>query len=166
MNRFPVTPRTLAATALAILAAACGEQPAARTTHSGDGARTITPQVVIRLSGDTALVTLTLDTRGDTTRIGSYTGRVRFNAKALRFQSEVTQEDGALRAANAQGDSIRVAGISRTGIDPSNLALFRFTVHNAEGLQSLTFDVDELHEISRTDLKPVVRRGQAPRILK
>jgi hypothetical protein len=166
MSRSPVVVRGLAAAFFALAAVACGEQAASRATSSDVSARTITPQVFVRSAGDTAFVTLALDVRGDTGRIGSYTGRVRYNSAALVFESEVAQSDGALRASNAEGDSIRVAGVSRTGVDPANLAAFRFRVRNPAGLQSLAFEIDELHQTTRDDLKHLVRRGQAPRILK
>jgi hypothetical protein len=158
--------RVIPAAILALATAACAEDSPVRTTSSTGGERAITPQVMVRIEGKTATATLTLDVPRDVQKIGSYTGTLRFDPVALAFNAEVEQGDGVLRVSNPQTGLIRIAGAGRTGIDPANLTAFTFTVLDPAGLQSLSFDLDELHEVSRADLRLKLRRGQAARILK
>jgi hypothetical protein len=128
-------------------------------------AKSLTPRVLVTTSGATATVTLTLDVAGDVGKIGSFTGRLRFDAAGLGYDGESDLRDGALRASNPGLGQVRVAGVSSDGLDLRSLARFRFTVKNASALQSLRFDLDEVHELSRTDVRASLRPAAAPRFV-
>jgi hypothetical protein len=111
-------------------------------------------------------VTVSLDVRGEVGGVGSFTGTLQFDPKALGFLAEMPLNDGALRASNPGAGTVKVAAASQTGIARDKLASFRFRVLDPAGLGTFAFQVDEMHEVTRADLRPIVRRGQAPRILK
>lgn len=154
--------RAPVATALALLlglaAQGCREGVPA-TTAGTLPARSITPRVAVTRDGAFAVVTLALDVRGDVGRIGSYTGRLIFDASALAYDSEVTPADATQRASNPGAGVIRVAGAAVNGVDVANLAAFRFKVVSAAALPEVRLELDEVHEITRADLKSLVRRS-------
>lgn len=156
-----VNSATLAALLFAL--AACKDassivqKPATPTQNS------ITPRATFVLRGDTALVTVVLDVTGDVGRIGSFTGRLKFDHAAMTYVSESPISDGTLRASNRGTDEVRVAGASSTGIDRAALASFRFAVRDTLALHTLRFDLEELHELARTDMRASVQRGTAQR---
>ena len=151
---------------LAFALSSCHDVSRIMQVATGTVPRAVTPSTVITVSGSSAVVTLVLDTRGNVGKIGSFTGRLRFDPSALSYESEVALTDATLRASNPGIGVIRVAGVSTVGVDVTRLAAFRFTVKNAEGLSSVRFDVEELHELTHADLHADVRLSTAPKVLR
>jgi hypothetical protein len=160
VNTHVRAPAAALALVLGLAAQGCREGVPA-TTAGAIVARSITPKVDVAQDGAFAVVTLALDLRGDVGRIGSYTGRLLFDASALTFDTEVSPVDGTERASNPGAGVIRVAGAAVNGVNVAALAAFRFKVVNAAALQAVRLELDEVHEISRADLKALVRRPPA-----
>ena len=110
------------------------------------------------MRGDTAFVTLWIDVRGDVGKIGSFTGRLRYDQAVLEYGGEVAITDGTLRAVNPGSGEVRVAGASAAGVDRASLAVFRFRMRNGSENPGLQFDLDELHELSRVDARVNMQR--------
>ena len=124
--------------------------------------RAIAPRAIVTTSGANAVVTLVLDVRGDVGKIGSFTGRLRYDPAVLTYDGDVALTDGTLRASNPALGEIRVAGASVTGVDVARLAVFRFIVKDASALRDVRFEIDELHELSHADLRASVQGAGAP----
>lgn len=155
--------RTLAAAALIFVLGGAGCRDAT-TLVPAQGAlapRSITPRVVVVRNGTDAVLTLALEIRGDVGKIGSYTGRMRFDAASLVYDGEVAITDGTVRASNPGNGIVRVAGASLSGIDVAQLAAFRFTVANVAALSTVQFDLEEVHELSHTNLGALLVRASA-----
>lgn len=153
--------RALTAVGLAtvVAAAGCHDADRALSATSADAPRSITPRAIVTRDGSAAIITLVLDVRGDVGKIGSFTGRLRFDPAALSYDREESLSDGTMRASNPETGSVRVAGASLSGVDVAQLAAFRFKVIDADALNALQFDIDELHELSRANVNNLVRRA-------
>ena len=123
--------------------------------------RSVTPATSVALRGSDAVVTLILDVRGDVGKIGSFTGRLRFDPTGQTYAGEVGIDDGTLRVSNIGVGEIRVAGASAAGINVATLASFRFVAIDAAALRRMTFELEELHGLSQADLQPIVRSAAA-----
>jgi hypothetical protein len=89
---------------------------------------------------------------------------VHYDPAALSYEGEVALNDATLRASNPAVGEIRVAAVSAEGVDVARLAAFRFSVRNPAAVNSVRFELDEVHALSRMDLKSVVSVS-APRTL-
>ena len=93
-------------------------------------------------------------------KLGSYTGRLRFNAAHLQFKAENPISDG-LRVANATTAAaglIRFAGASATGFTSLVLYDASFEVKSADYASDLTLQMEELSAaLSLTNLAPQLR---------
>ena len=154
-----VRARGFAAAGLALVLASSGCRDAERalSTNGANAPRSITPHAVVTRDGSVAIVTLTIDVHGDIGKIGSFTGRLRYDPTALAFDREETLSDGTMRASNPESGSVRVAGASMSGVDVAQLAAFRFKVMDPAALNTLQFDIDEIHELSRANVHALVR---------
>ncbi len=123
--------------------------------------KSVTPVTSVALSGSNAIVTLVLDLRGDVGKIGSFTGRLRFDPAVMTYVGEIGIDDGTLRVSNPGTGEIRVAGASASGINAAVLASFRFVATDTAALRRITFAIEELHELSHADLQPIVRSAAA-----
>jgi hypothetical protein len=110
------------------------------------------------------VVTVALDVSGTVGKLGSFTGRLHFDPAGLQYVGEVAVSDGTMRASNRVGDVIRVAGISTAGVNVAQLATVRFKVVNGSALESLHFDLEEVHELSRASLLSLVRSPTFTRV--
>lgn len=143
---------------IALLAAGCRDTANLTRPTTSNGPRSITPKLVVRAdTGSTVLVTLALDVSANVGTLGSFTGRVHFNATSLEYVGEVAIGDGTTRAINHAGDVLRVAGISTNGVDVARLGTFRFRVIDKAALATMRFDLEEVHELSTTNLLSLVR---------
>lgn len=151
---------------LGVLLAGCRETTALTRPTAENAPRSITPKLLVRSdTGSTALVTVALDVSGNVGTLGSFTGRLHFNPASLQYDSEVAIGDGTTRAVNRVGDVIRVAGISTSGVNAARLVTFRFRVIDKSALETMRFELEEVHEISATNLLSLVRSpslGRAP----
>lgn len=151
--------------ALAFAVAGCHD--AASIVQGGDAAtspRAITPRVSIAATGAAAVVTIALDTQGGVGRVGSFTGRLRFDAAGLRYDGSAPA--AGLLAVNPAAGEVRVAGASANGLDVTRLAELRFTVTNPAALPGVRFEITEMHELSRADLRALLRPAAPPRIVR
>lgn len=150
---------------VAVLLAGCRETASLTRPTAANAPRSIAPKLVVRGdTGGTALVTVALELSGNVGTLGSFTGRLHFNPSSLQYDSEVAIADGTTRAVNHVGDVIRVAGISTSGVDANRLATFRFRVIDKAGLETMRFDLEEVHEISATNLLSLVRSPNTGRL--
>jgi hypothetical protein len=112
-------------------------------------------------TGDHVHVWVKVQIGGETdARLGSYTGRLRFDPGSLRFVSETGIDDG-MRVTNPagapQGD-LRFAGASPGGF--TNLILYQgeFEVTKPDYMDALRLDMEEVSAaISLTNLTPSLR---------
>jgi hypothetical protein len=92
-------------------------------------------------------------------KLGSYTGRLRFDPEALAFKGEVKINDG-LRVTNPVGagtGDLRFAGASAAGFADLTLYQAAFEVKKADYGAGLTLEMEELSAAgSLTDLKKTV----------
>ena len=143
---------------VALLLAGCRDTASLTRPTTSNAPRSITPRLVVHDdTGSTVLVTLALDVGGNVGRLGSFTGRVHFNVSSLEYVGEVAIGDGTTRAVNRVGDVIRVAGISTNGVNAARLGTFRFRVIDKAALATMRFDLEEVHELSTTNLLSLVR---------
>lgn len=150
---------------VALLGAACRDTTGLTRPTASNAPRTISPKLlVVSDTGKTALVTLALDVSGNVGKLGSFTGRLHFDPASLEYSGEVAIGDGTTRATNRVGDVIRVAGISTGGVDVARLVTFRFRVLDKTALAALRFDLEEVHEVSATNLLSLVRSPSVTRI--
>jgi hypothetical protein len=147
------------ALSLAFAAQGCRETAGPVSAAGQVAPRSITPRVDVAPAGSLAVITLALDLRGDVGKIGSFTGRLLFDPSALSYDADVSPSDGTDRASNPGVGVIRVAGAALNGMDVAHLAAFRFKVVNAAALQQVRLELDEVHEISRADLRALVRHS-------
>ena len=118
----------------------------------------ITPKAFASRGDAGEVVTLSLDVPADVGKIGSFTGRLIYDASVLAFDGEVPLGDGTSRASNPGTGEIRVAGASMTGIDVTQLAAFRFKRIGTTIEVPPSFELDEVHELSRANLAPRLSR--------
>ena len=143
---------------------ACRDTAGLTKPVASNAPRSIAPRVVVaRDSGGTALLTVALDVSGNVGKLGSFTGRLRFDPTQLVYVGDIAIGDGTMRAANQVDNVIRVAGISTSGVDVSRLVTLRFRVLNAAGLGTVRFELEEVHELSSTSLLSLVRASNVSR---
>jgi len=147
---------------LSMQSSGCRESRSLGGATAPNAPASITPRVVVSPdAGGLAIATIAFDVSAGVGRLGSFTGRLHFDAGGLEYVGDVALSDSTMRASNRTGDVIRVAGISTTGLDVTRLAAFRFRVMNASALSTLRFDVDEVHAISRASMLSLVRSPNA-----
>ena len=92
-------------------------------------------------------------------RLGSYTGRLRFDPRALRWRDHARIDDG-LRVVNPSGAAdgeIRFAGASAGGFEDLVLYEGEFDVRRSNYLRGLTLEMEELAAaLTLADLRPVL----------
>ena len=98
------------------------------------------------LPGQTVHVGVVVRSALPNVKVGSYTGRLRFDPAALQYKGEIAITDG-LRVANPNGAAageIRFAGANATGF--ANLTLYgaEFTVRSPGYASKLTLQMEEL----------------------
>jgi hypothetical protein len=148
---------------IALLLAACRDTATLTRPTTSNAPRSITPKLVVRAdTGSTVLVTLALDVSG-VGMLGSFTGRVHFASASLEYVGDVAIGDGTTRAINRVGDVVRVAAISTSGVNAARLVTLRFRVIDRTALATMRFDLDEVHELSATNLLSLVRSPNVSR---
>ena len=85
--------------------------------------------------------------------VGSYTARIKYDSTALRFDGEIPISDKGMRAVNPTGGLVRFAGAAADGFPDGRLASYRFVALQPNSGKSLSLVVDELHMITRVDVK-------------
>ncbi len=159
--------RCAAGFALVLLAGAqaCRDSVGEVRPSAAPSPRSIVPRIVATPDGASFLVvTIALDVGSEVGPLGSFTGRLRYDSLTLAYEGEAAIGDGTARASNREGGVVRVAGMSATGIDAARIASFRFRVLRPASPRGLQFDVEEMHELSRTNVTSFVRRPDAGRV--
>lgn len=138
----------LMAFATVLAGAACADKPQGPVLPPpGPG---ITAYVTVdnlhALPGQTVRVSVEVRSGTAGLKVGSYTGRLKFDPAGLTFKREIAMTDG-LRVANANnaglGD-IRFAGANATGFTSTTLYSAEFTVKSADYAAKLTLQMQEL----------------------
>ena len=152
--------RSLAAVAAALIALAGCHEPYTTRNPAGEiTAKEIAPElrVVDSSTSGSVVVAVSLRATWDIGKVASFTARVTYDSSAMEYVEEVPTADGTLRIVNAERGVIRVAAASAQGMDPSRLALLRFTVRRRDGVDGARLVVEELHDGRSEDLLPRVR---------
>jgi hypothetical protein len=153
-----VSRSAIMAVAVAAIATGCRDSKSLAPASAPTPLSVITPKALPSRADGGEIVTLSLDMPADVGKIGSFTGRLIYDASALAFDGEVSLGDGTSRASNPGTGEIRVAGASMTGIDVTQLAAFRFKRIGTMIEVPPRFELDEVHELSRADLAPRLSR--------
>jgi len=90
-------------------------------------------------------------------RIVSFNARVAFDSSALAYIEDGAVADGAMRASNALGTEVRVAGAALDGFSTGLLFSAHFRVLKRDGLRSLRLTLDELKNSSGGDMRNAKR---------
>lgn len=158
---------TLRIAMLTVALTACQDQPA-RTTgpvppppQSGGVSASVTVDNLSARVGQTVRVRVEVQVgTGSTFKVGSFTGRLRFDPARLAFRTENAISDG-LRVANAAGapqGEIRFAGASPSGFNTLVLYDGTFEVKTANYAQNLRLQMEELSAaLSLTNLSTQLR---------
>lgn len=151
----------------ALLVAGCDDDPLASRTPGEPAPPTQGIQAFLQVDddraqpGDEVRVWVRVQIGGETAaRLGSYTGRLRFDPASLRFVGETSIDDG-MRVTNPagapQGD-LRFAGAAPTGFTQLTLYEATFTVEKQEYLDALRLEMEEVSAaVSLTNLTPGLR---------
>lgn len=152
----------------ATLIAACQDEPLISNTPDAPPAPTHGVQAFVQVDNDHAqpgervhvYVRVQFGTETPA-RLGSYTGRLRFDPEALGWQSDVDINDNALRVINPNGAAagdVRFAGASAAGINDHTLYQGVFEVKKAGYMEGLRLEMEELSAAGAlTNLKPDLR---------
>jgi len=144
--------KSIRAVLMALLVTACQDQQAQTTGPTppvpSDGVTaSVTVDNLNAQVGQTVRVRAEVQVgTSQTYRVGSYTGRLRFDPARLEFAGENRINDG-LRVANAQGAAsgeIRFAGASPTGFETLVLYDASFVVRSPAYTQNLRLAMEEL----------------------
>jgi len=138
------------AMAVVLFGAACADEPTRPDPLPPPVDQGVNAYVVVdnlhALPGQTVRVSVQVRSADADVKVGSYTGRLHFDAAALQYKAEVAINDG-LRVANpngAGGGEIRFAGASATGFADLTLYSATFTVKQANWTRALTLQMEEL----------------------
>jgi hypothetical protein len=96
---------------------------------------------------------VSVQTKSNQGIVGSYTARIKYDSTALRFDGEIPAIDKAMRAVNPTSGLVRFAGAAADGFPNGQLATYRFVALRSNSAQTLSLVVDELHMITRVDVK-------------
>lgn len=96
--------------------------------------------------GQTVRISVLVRAADANVKVGSYTGRLRFDPALLQYKGEVAINDG-LRVANPNGagtGELRFAGASATGFTNLTLYSATFTVKQGDWTRALNLTMEEL----------------------
>jgi len=156
----------LVSLALGLALAACEDQPAQSTgpvappVAQGVAAYITVDNLSARV-GQTVRVRVEVQVGAQQSyKVGSYTGRLRFNPGRLAFRSENAISDGmrVANARNAGAGEIRFAGASAAGFNTLVLYDGTFEVRGADYASDLVLQMEELSAaVSLANLAPQLR---------
>lgn len=151
----------------ALALAACQDDPVTSRTPGEPAPPAQGIQAFIQVSddraqpGDEVRVWVRVQIGGETDeRLGSYTGRLRYDAGALRFARETAIDDGmrVTNPAGAAGGDLRFAGASPAGFTVLTLYDATFEVLKADYMDALRLEIQEVTAaLSLTNLTPTLR---------
>lgn len=151
----------------ALALAACDEDPLTSSTPGEPSPPAQGIQAFIQVDhdraqpGDQVRVWVKVQIGGETdARLGSYTGRLRFDPAGLRFESEVAIDDG-MRVTNPAGapqGEVRFAGAAPAGFRTLTLYEGTFEVVKADYMDQLRLEMEEVSAaVTLTNLTPTLR---------
>jgi hypothetical protein len=152
------------AMAVVLFGAACADEPTKPDPLPPPVDQGVNAYVVVdnlhAAVGQTVKVSVVVRAADANLKVGSYTGRLHFDAAQLQYKAEVAISDG-LRVANPNGAAtgeIRFAGASATGFADLTLYSATFTVKQANWTSALTLQMEELSAAkSLANLSPQLR---------
>ena len=139
----------LMAFATVLAGAACADKPVQGPVLPPPGPG-ITAYVTVdnlrALPGQTVRVSVEVRSGTASLKVGSYTGRLKFDPAGLVFKREIVLSDGlrVANAANAGLGEIRFAGANATGFTTTTLYSAEFVVKNGDFAGKLTLQMQEL----------------------
>jgi hypothetical protein len=95
-------------------------------------------------------------------RVASFTGRVRYDTTGLRFVDEVALADGATRVSNPAAGALRVAALDPKGFASGTIAEYHFEVIRPSAIPAMRLEIEELHQLDRTDASHAVQLLRGP----
>lgn len=138
------------AMAVVLVGAACADEPTRPDPLPPPVDQGVNAYIVVdnlhATVGQTVKVSVVVRAADANVKVGSYTGRLHFDAASLQYKAEVAINDG-LRVANANGagtGEIRFAGASATGFADLTLYSASFTVKQANWTRGMTLQMEEL----------------------
>jgi hypothetical protein len=151
----------------ALALAACDEDPLTSNTPGEPSPPAQGIQAFIQVDndraqpGDQVRVWVKVQIGGETdARLGSYTGRLRFDPASLRYDSETAIDDG-MRVTNPAGaptGDLRFAGAAPAGFQTLTLYQAGFEVVKSDYLEQLRLEMEEVSAaVSLTNLTPSLR---------
>jgi hypothetical protein len=147
-------------TALAVAACALSVAGCSETYRSAVETAAPAVEAVLVVSDPSAPVggalVVSVQTNSNEGIVGSYTARIKYDSSALRFDGEIPISDKGMRAANPTAGLVRFAGAAAEGFPDGRLASYRFVALQPNGAKTLSLVVDELHMITRVDVKSAV----------
>lgn len=156
----PLRPLVLA---VVLAGAACADEPTRAAPPPPAGREIealVTMDNLTARPGQTVRVTVAVRVPSPDLRVGSYTGRLRFDPRRLEYREEVALS-GGLRVSNpagAAGGEIRFAGAHAAGFDEPALYSASFTVRGAEYASAVSLVMEELSAArSLANLSPRLR---------
>ena len=147
---------TVACVVATLAFAACRDNPRTSVFSPTPEVRPMTATLAIERVADndsTYAVTLRLDSAAAISRVGSVTASIDFDSTRVRFVSDASSADNALRAAHVDRGRLRIAAASANGLAADALIRLTFVTHDATALTAMRLDVSELHLLDATDLK-------------
>lgn len=135
---------------------ACRDNPRASVFSPTPEVRPMTATLAIERVADsdsTFAVTVRLDSAATISRVGSVTATIDFDSTRVRFVSDASPADHALRAAHVDRGRLRMAAASASGLAADALIRLTFVTHDTTALTAMRLDVSELHLLDATDLK-------------
>jgi len=151
----------------ALLLAGCDDDPLTSSTPGEPAPPAQGLQAFIQVDndraqpGDPVRVWVKVQIGGETdARLGSYTGRLRFDPASLRYEAETAIDDG-MRVTNPAGaptGDLRFAGAAPAGFRTLTLYQATFEVVKADYLEQLRLEMEEVSAaIALTNLTPSLR---------
>lgn len=152
------------AMAVVLVGAACADEPTKPDPLPPPVEQGVNAYIVVdnlkAAVGQTVRVSVIVRAADAAVKVGSYTGRLHFDAASLQYKADVAINDG-LRVANPNGagtGEIRFAGASATGFADLTLYCATFTVKQANWAPTLTLQMEELSAArSLANLSPHLR---------
>jgi hypothetical protein len=168
------------AMAVVFVGAACADEPTRPDPLPPPVDQGVNAYVVVdnlhAVPGQSVRISVQVRSADANVKVGSFTGRLHFDAATLQYKAENPINDG-LRVANPNGAAageIRFAGASATGFADLTLYSATFTVKAANWSRDLTLQMEELSAArSLANLSPALRvsrtvymSGQVPPAVK
>ncbi|MCC6242678.1 MAG: hypothetical protein IT353_07535 [Gemmatimonadaceae bacterium] len=88
--------------------------------------------------------------------LASLTAAIVYDTTRIRFVSEASPPDGALRAANASRGRVLVAAAHTTGFAAERVAVLRFVSRDSAALREMAMQITELHLTNAADVRGAV----------